>query len=421
MGSSGGRDFGREHSREQYSDRNRESGYDGGRDTRREYRRERTMEYGSSNHQEWGRDPPPRRFTPVCYECGEPGHYRNQCSKLGGEGNTRSAVQRGRSFSPKRQGCLREARATSEDPALRQQIEDLATTIGSVKEHIDAENRKKEEKAKRKQEKEEQKRREEEARREEEQAREAAERRKKRKEVKLRQIAEDREPLKKNMRMEVSMHMGGLREELMFLRERGGQQSTKTPPKAKGKQKIEERSSDEESYGSYESEIEALSNQTEQLGISKKRTRGEDMPLGDSPPMETPAKRTTKRRLHLSVTHPPMKRSPVGHTPRRCATTKEKIPAAPRSSGKLKFVTDNLRKLGKMNVEELKRLCAQEDVQLGAECRKMQILLTLTDKRTQMAYKEEERLGGTEEQVAVETQQAAGSDESHNASNIREL
>ncbi|GBG72473.1 hypothetical protein CBR_g12048 [Chara braunii] len=217
----------------------------------------------------------------------------------------------------------------------------------------------------------------------------------------MRQVAKDREQMKKEMRMELSVHMGGLREQLLGLRDREGLPHSDDARAAKGKQKVEV-SSDEESYGSYESDVDALSNRTEQLIISEKRKRGEDLPIGDTPPLQTLARKTAKRRLHLSVRHPPMKRSPVGRTPRRCATTKKKIPAPPGSSGKLKFVTDNLLALGKLNIEELKRLCAQEGVQLGTECRKMPILLALADKRSQVAYGDEGRQVEHVEQVEEE-------------------
>ncbi|GBG86073.1 hypothetical protein CBR_g40975 [Chara braunii] len=121
-----------------------------------------------------------------------------------------------------------------------------------MKEHMDNEIKKKEEKAKRKREKLEQKRREEEARLAEVQAREEAERRKKRKEDKLRLEAEAREQMKKEMRTEASKHMGGLREELMYLCERGDHQEEEARRGAKGKKKIEAPASDDEAYNSYE-------------------------------------------------------------------------------------------------------------------------------------------------------------------------
>ncbi|GBG86508.1 hypothetical protein CBR_g41501 [Chara braunii] len=305
----------------------------------------------------------------------------------------------GRSHSPERHGRAHEIRATSEDPLLRRQIDELATSIAKMKEHMDVEN-KKEEKVKRKQEKLELKWREEEMRCAEEQARVEAERRKKREEKKLRQVVEDREQMKKEMRMEISRHIGGLGEKLVYLPERGDHQEAEDKRAAKAKKKVELMSSDDGTDDSYESEVEALSNRTEQLVIFEKRKCVADQPIGDSPPMETLAKRMAKRRLHYkissistsseSVRRPLMKRSPTGSIPRRCTTSKKKIPTPPGSCGKLKFVTDTLRVLGKLNVEELKHLCAQEDVRLGAESRKMQIILALTDKCTQVAYGEEE-------------------------------
>ncbi|GBG73181.1 hypothetical protein CBR_g12899 [Chara braunii] len=193
--------------------------------------------------------------------------------------------------------------------------------------------------------------------------------------------------------MQISLHMGGLREEWQhkFDRKKGAD---------KGKKKAEDNSSGDASHEAEDSDVEGLSNKTEQLVISEKRKRAADIPVGDSPPMVTPAKRTAKRRLHLSCRHPPLKKSPRRTTPFKTPSKKKKIPAPPGSCGKLRYVTDNLRELGLLNMEDLRRICQDEDVPFDG--RKMQTILAIAEKRSMVAYgsNEEEDVVGQEESCA---------------------
>ncbi|GBG83398.1 hypothetical protein CBR_g37112 [Chara braunii] len=266
-------------------------------------------------------------------------------------------------------------RAASEDPALRSQVNELASSIAMMKRIFEAEKAKKAEKAKRKQEKLELKKREKEERQAAEEARQAATRKAMKEEEKLRKDAEDRERMRKEMRMKISMHIGNLKDELHGVFERHSKES------AKGKKikKIEAGSSSEEDHESYGSDVDSLSNKIERLAITEKRKWCADKPVGDSPPMETPAKRTAKRRLQLGCRHPSMKRTSPLKTPTR-RTASKKIPAAKGYIGKLKFVTENLRELGDLNVDELERICVLEDV--AYEGKKMQAILAITKKHT---------------------------------------
>ncbi|GBG83332.1 hypothetical protein CBR_g37045 [Chara braunii] len=378
------RDSGRESRRERGSDWGREQGrYEFGRDRYGDGRRERSLERGSSSH--GVQREAPQRFTPVCYECGEPGHYRNQCPKLGRDGGHRPGGQRGRSTSPRQFTRQPEPRAMTEDPAMTRKLEDLAASMAAMKEVIEAENAAKEEKRKRKTEKLERKRLKEEEAWLAEEARLAEQKRLARKEEKLRKEEEARENMRKELLMEISIRMGQLDESLQQRYERDLRE------KMKGKQQVVEYSSDEESVDSHGSDVDALSRKTEQLVISEKRKWGADLPIDDSPPMETPAKRVAKRRLQLGCRHQPLKKSPPYKTP---LTSRKKIPAAPGSVGKLRFITDNLRQLGNMNVDELKRICIAEGVEY--EGKKMQAILALAEKRTVVAYGEEEGRVGEE-------------------------
>ncbi|GBG73109.1 hypothetical protein CBR_g12825 [Chara braunii] len=200
-----------------------------------------------------------------------------------------------------------------------------------MKEGFNAVKFEREEKKKKKMERQERLKREEEERQAAEEARQAGIRRAKKKEEKLRKKEENREKMRKEMLMEISLHVGRLDESMQRRYER----ETKT--REMGKQKEVEPSSKEDYAESDDSDVDALSRHTERLVISEKRKR--------------------RRR---------------------------KIPAAPGSVGKLKFVTDNLRQLGNMTVDELKSICLLEDVIYDGK--KMQVILAITEKRTLMAY-----------------------------------
>ncbi|GBG74410.1 hypothetical protein CBR_g18821 [Chara braunii] len=255
-----------------------------------------------------------------------------------------------------------------------------------MKEVFDVKTTAKEEKKKKKMAKLESKKKEEEDAQAAEEARLANQRRAERKEAKLRKEEEDRQLLRKELLIELSLRMGQLDESLQRRYER------KVMERAKGKHKVIVSSFDDDDTDSYESEVESLSRKTEKLVISEKRKRGAKKQVGDSPPMVIPAKRTAKRRLQLGCRHQSMKKTPPRKTP---ATGRRKIPAAPGTIGKLKFVTDNLRELGDMTVEELKKICQTEDVEY--EGKKMQVILAIAEKRTHIAYGDEEAKGQGEE------------------------
>ncbi|GBG89573.1 hypothetical protein CBR_g49362 [Chara braunii] len=378
MSGSNSQDYGCNNRRDRYNERGRDEGHDGGCDQSGDGRRDRVGHYGSSSQPDRSRDPP-RRFVAVCYECGKSGHYRNQCPKLGGEVCSRDIRQR-------HQARHHEQRATSEDPAIRKTVEELVTSVATMKEFIDTESARKEQKAKRKAEKHERKKREEEERRAAEEAR-IAEVRRAMKEEKLKRDEKKRERMRKEMNMEISLHMGDIRDALRYGRDHENREQ------AKGKQKVETYSSDEEYQDSYESDFEALSSKTENLVITKKCKRSTEKPVGDSPPMESPAKRTADRWFQLGCRHSAMKKSPQHRTPAP-RSTRRKIPTAPGSVGKLKFITDNLQALANLNADELRHMCLAEDVQY--EGKKMQAILAITEKRTQVVYSEEDKHDATD-------------------------
>ncbi|GBG66982.1 hypothetical protein CBR_g74668 [Chara braunii] len=304
---------GRDNHRDWSGDRGRDYGsHNGGRDQHSEGRRERPIERGNSSQS--GPREAPNRIAPVCYECGEPGHYQNQCPRLGRDGGPRYARQRGRSLSPRQHFRHPEPRVVSEDPTVKRQIEELAASMAAMKEAYDAEIAAKEAK-KKKQEKLERKKREEEEAKAAEEARLAERRRIARKEEKLQKEEEDRRLLRKELLTEFSLRMGQLDESLQRRYERDLRE------RMKGKQKARAASSDDEDARSYESDVDILSRKTEWLVITNKRKRSAEKVVDDNPPMETPAKRTAKRRLQLGCRHQPMKKTSPLKTPRRTSGT----------------------------------------------------------------------------------------------------
>ncbi|GBG79019.1 hypothetical protein CBR_g28732 [Chara braunii] len=198
----------------------------------------------------------------------------------------------------------------------------------------------------------------------------------------------------KEMRMEMKLHINamseGVHDRLL---------QAMISEEAKGKTKVSDNASDDSAYSSGDSEIEALSGEAERLIIQEKRKRGADEPVGDSPLVTTPAKISAKRvgmdpkKLMLSCRHPPMKKqSPRKWTPATASLTRRrKIPASPGATGKLKYVQDNLRELGALNIEELRMICCGENV--NCEGKKMDIILAITEKCAHTAYGTDEDEG----------------------------
>ncbi|GBG68724.1 hypothetical protein CBR_g3266 [Chara braunii] len=294
----------------------------------------------------------PRRFVPVCYECGEPVHYTNQCPKLFGESSARCFPQRIGSTSPAHHDRSGDRRSALEDPTVRKQLEDLASSLADMKTFIDTEQSRKEEKVRARMEKEKRVREEKERALREEEEKLANERRLKKKEAKKRLEAENREAMRKDLRMEICMHMGNVCEELHQ------RLASAIPTKKKDKGKLSVHASFEEESDEPEgSNVEAVWEKTEELAIKEKRKRSVERPLRDSPPMETLAKRASARDVldpkHLLLS---CRRQPLKQTPNSLRSERKgkKVPASPGTMGRLMFVTDNLPELGDRNIEDLK-------------------------------------------------------------------
>ncbi|GBG84090.1 hypothetical protein CBR_g37965 [Chara braunii] len=193
------------------------------------------------------------------------------------------------------------------------------------------------------------------------------------------------------------MHVGSLEERIQHRLKKVVLDASK----GKAKMNPQEESNYSSGDASCESEgndVKVLRGKTQKLTNNDKRKRSTEKAVSDSPPMETPTKKINKhvgmeprrltKRLQLTCRHPPMKRSPKQKTPRSATLKKKKIPASMGALGKLKYVTDNLRDLADLNVDDLKKICKEEDVQYGGK--KMQTILAITEKRTNEAYESDE-------------------------------
>ncbi|GBG80947.1 hypothetical protein CBR_g31504 [Chara braunii] len=189
MANRGNWDTGREGERERRDvryDGRREERRDGYHSAGREYHQEDVREsirdrgYGSGEHR--------RRAPPTYFECGQVGHYRNQCWRLTGEGSSRQG-----------EACLQPRNAAGEASPervkLKRQIQDLGASIASMQGHIKAENLKKAEQLK-----------------QAEDEQRAREKKAAKKQAKLRKAEEFRMQMRKEMRMEAAQVARELRD-----------------------------------------------------------------------------------------------------------------------------------------------------------------------------------------------------------------
>ncbi|GBG80693.1 hypothetical protein CBR_g31152 [Chara braunii] len=340
-------------------------------DDRRETSRERGYASGEQR----------RRGPPTCYECGQVGHYRNQCSKLAGEGTSRPSGVRDK--LPDRE-------------QLKKQVEELGTSLASVQEHLEQENRRRQERERQKQEKIRKKLREEEAK--------AAQAEKERKKIaKLRATEETRMQMRKEMRMEVAMAVGGLSEHIVGLTEEIQHVRRISTRKVRGKQRALSPTSLNASASSEgeASDVDEISARTGKLQISKKRKRSSEKPVGNNPPVMQQAKRTPRAahvkpvrlagKLQRSVKKSGKKKSgkkktPARYTPRR-GTPKTKIAVKIGTVGRAQYICENIWALSEFGADELKDICRKEDVEYE---NKVLATINIVEKRAIEAYGKDE-------------------------------
>ncbi|GBG69328.1 hypothetical protein CBR_g4024 [Chara braunii] len=198
--------------------------------------------------------------------------------------------RRRRSVSPQQHRQAITKRSPSEEPRTSSRLDDLGKTVAAMKDFVDLELARREAKEARKREKEAAKMREEEKRVAAEEARLAAEAKNQKKLEKQRCREADREAITKVVGVQVALR---LRNVPKVLKNEVQRAVWEIIPDLKGKAKIIEENPSTSTSAEILNAVEVITGDTENLHISEKRKRGEDMPVGDSPPITTPAKCTS--------------------------------------------------------------------------------------------------------------------------------
>ncbi|GBG61731.1 hypothetical protein CBR_g23246 [Chara braunii] len=240
----------------------------------------------------------------------------------------------------------------------------------------------------------EQRRRErEEARLAEEAARAAEAERAFRKAEKQRKREEEQLAMGKVVEVQLSVRLSDIREEIRTKVRKALSISVKTTPITKGKEKVI-AIEDIPSASGTSSEVEAITEGAGNLSIQEKRKCGEDTPVGDSPPVTTPAKRVSKRaivrsvclseRLQRTRTKIVARRSTRGTTSK--ALTAMKSPARDSMMERLMFLDSKRRELSKLDYDTLRAFCREEGVSYAP---KVQAIFDLADRREQLRFSDQ--------------------------------
>ncbi|GBG91173.1 hypothetical protein CBR_g52055 [Chara braunii] len=333
----------------------------GGRDYYQDERRDMSRERGETSGEYR------RRAPPTCFECGQVGHYRNQCWKLSGEGSSRF----GESGGGHRAGSCE---TSPERLQLKKQIEELGALLAAMHGHIEQEKQKKIEKEKRKQEKLEKQHR-------AVAGREEQERKLARKNAKLREAEELKMQMRKEMRMEAALV--ALAASTI---DRKGKKKAASPPPLNSPSASSDDTSD----------AKPTNRRTRKLTKTKKQKRSEEKAVGSSPPMTQPAKRTPRTtrvrpvrlvaKLRRTTHKTKGTKTPPRFTPRR-GTPRMKVAAAMGSAERAQFICENICALADLGADELKDICRKEDVEYE---KKTIAAMNIAKKRALVAYGSEE-------------------------------
>ncbi|GBG76396.1 hypothetical protein CBR_g22143 [Chara braunii] len=381
-------------------DDRQERSHDGGWRGRPESSRERLRE-GDRDHRAYqltGNESP-RRLSPICYGCKVPGHYRSDCWRFWADPLSRRQAEtdgfvcppefdrRGRSVSPCRAAATGIRRSPSIDSKTVSRLDELGQSVATLPEFVDLEMARRNEKEKKRREKEEARLREEEERKAE--AAKAA-----KKMEKLRKREEDQLELTKVVEMQLALCIGNICENLQNeIRRVVGDVE-------KRKAKVVEQLPSTSGSGAGDNDVDVITEGTERLEICEKRKRGEETPVGNSPPVTTPAKRANKRttvwplqfsdRLQRTRT----RISKKGGRALNKAQTAVKPPARDMAMERMIFLDRTRRELALCNCDQLRVLCREAGVGFAA---KVQAIFDIADARARVKYDEGKREAGEDE------------------------
>ncbi|GBG84416.1 hypothetical protein CBR_g38700 [Chara braunii] len=386
------------------------------------------------------RDRGDRRRGPICFNCNEIGHYGNQCPRprrYGGMARPSTSTDSLRSRSPRR-GDWRREPAAQLDRGVTQQISELGRSVAAMKQHFEEEWMREENRLRRKQEKEEEKRREEEMRIREEEERVIQEKKARKKKERRRKEAESRTELKKDLSMQMVMQLSEL-EDKFGHRMKQAITGTGKLPNEKGKEVKRGPACSGSGSESEASITQDLSARTTDLVISEKRKRGPDRVIGNSPPMESPAKRTPKSRRkqatftrRLTRARAKMVKSPGSakrKTPVRTPLLARKKKVTPLDTGigtpdlkgslaRYKYRNIMMQELKLLDASELQRICREEGVPYDG---KVDEIFDITDHRTYLKLEIEEVPELQPEAINIEDSEVVGPNEGSDAINKWDL
>ncbi|GBG59287.1 hypothetical protein CBR_g32300 [Chara braunii] len=291
--------------------------------------------------------------------------------------------------------------------AAHNRLDELDWTIASVQEFVEMERARRAEKEQRRHEREE-------ARRVEEEVQAAEAERALRKAEKLRKWEEEQLAMAKAVEVQLSVRLGDIREEIKTevrkaLTSTLVNSQVKTAVNTKGKEKVVAIEELPSTSGT-SSEVEAITEGAGKLSIQEKQKRGED-----SPPVTTPAKRSSKRtgirpvrlseRLQRTRTKIAVRRSARGTATK--ALTAMKPPARDTMMERLLFLDNTRRELSTLDYDMLRMICREEGVNYSM---KVQAIFDVADRRAHVRFGEQLPDFGAFESVEDEAVQS-GNDE----------
>ncbi|GBG92768.1 hypothetical protein CBR_g57011 [Chara braunii] len=314
-----------------------------------------------------------------------------------------------------------------------------------MREHIDADRAKKEEKIMKKKAEEEAKRREEEELRSKEEERLRREKKAQRKKEKARKEAEFRAEMRKDMSIQLAIQMNEMHDKYFASWQHSGATLIGVRSSDKEKEQViyepGHSASEYSDDGSEVSVTQELSAKTRKLCLSEKRKRGPESVFEGYPPMEREPKRTPKRgsakpaQLTGRMTRAKNKKyvglSPISAKKRTPVKTplwkrKTKTPAKKTSPGthgtsatkgalaRLRYLNAELKRLKDLDAMELQRICKEEGIQYD---KKVYAIFEIAEHRTELALGNEESQKGdviqiTESDVVENTadEQAKGNE-----------